>query len=221
MLSVERPSRVASESRTLEGVCGGIRESWCRAGGSTKREPFPPPLGVIEVIHAMLRGTNTAGMRVSIVASMGDFSEDQPPAKRMKSQLGLIAFNNEDLEGTIQPHDDALMITTRICVFLVKRVMIDQGSGADVMYPDLFKGLGLKNQDLTKYDSPLVSFDGRVVIPQGKISLPVSMEGKEMIVTFIVVNSFSTYTAILGRPWIHAMGAISSTLHVKVKFRTE
>ena len=47
----------------------------------------------------------------------------------------------------------------------MKRVMIDQGSGADVMYPDLFKGLGLENQDLTKYDSLLVSFDERVVIP--------------------------------------------------------
>ena len=103
----------------------------------------------------------------------------------------------------------------------MKRVMINQGSGADVMYPDLFKGLELKNQDLTKYNSLLVSFDGRVVIPQGQISLPVSMEGKEVMVTFIVVNSFSLYTAILGRPWIHAIGAISSTLHMKVKFRTE
>ena len=99
--------------------------------------------------------------------------------------------------------------------------MVDQGSEADVMYPDLFRELGLKNQNLAKYDSPLVSFDGRVVIPQGQISLPVSMEGKEVIVTFIVVNSFSPYTAILGRLWIHAMGAIPSTLHMKVKFRME
>ena len=59
------------------------------------------------------------------------------------------------------------------------------------------------------------------MIPQGQISLPVSMEGKEVIVTFIVVNSFSLYTTILGRPWIHAMGAILSTLHMKVKFCTE
>ena len=43
------------------------------------------------------------------------------------------------------------------------------------------------------------------------------MEGKEVMVTFIVVNSFSPYTAILGRSWIHAMGAIPSTLHIKVK----
>ena len=47
------------------------------------------------------------------------------------------------------------------------------------------------------------------------------MEGKEVIVTFIVVNLFSLYMAILGRPWIHTMGAIPSTLHMKVKFRTE
>ena len=47
------------------------------------------------------------------------------------------------------------------------------------------------------------------------------MEGKEVMVTFIVVRSFSPYIAILGRPWIHAMKAILSTLHVKVKFPTE
>ena len=42
-----------------------------------------------------------------------------------------------------------------------------------------------------------------------------------MVVAFIVVASFSPYKAILGRPWIHAMGAIPSTLHVKVKFPTK
>jgi len=99
--------------------------------------------------------------------------------------------------------------------------MVDQGSGADVMYLDLFKRLGLKNEDLSKYDTPLVGFDGRLVIPEGQISFPMNMEGKEVIIAFIVIASFSPYTAILGRLWIHAMWAISSTLHVKVKFRTE
>ena len=139
----------------------------------------------------------------------------------MKVGRLAISFNEEDLEGTIQPHDDALVVTARISGFLVKRVMIGQGSGANVMYPDLFEGLGLKSQDLTKYDTPLVSFDGKVVIPEGQISLSVNMEGKEVMVTFIVVRSFSPYTTILGRPWIHAMKAVSSTLHVKVKFPTE
>ena len=89
------------------------------------------------------------------------------------------------------------------------------------MYPDLFEELRLKNQDLMKYDMPLVSFNGRVVIAEGQISLSVNMEGKEVMVTFIIVRSFSPYTEILGRPWIHAMKIVPSTLHVKVKFPTE
>ena len=48
-----------------------------------------------------------------------------------------------------------------------------------------------------------------------------NMEGKEVVATVIVVALFSPYTAILGRPWIHAIGFVSSTLHVKVKFHTE
>ena len=34
----------------------------------------------------------------------------------------------------------------------------------------------------------------------------------------IVVDTFSPYTAIMGRPWLHALGAIYSTLHQKVKY---
>ena len=79
-----------------------------------------------------------------------------------------------------------------------------------MMYPDLFKGLGLRNEDLFRYNTPLMGFDSRMVIPEGQISLPVNMEGKEVMVT-----------TILGRSWIHAMGAVPSTLHVKVKFLTE
>ena len=90
-----------------------------------------------------------------------------------------------------------------------------------MMYLDLFKGLGLKNKDLLKYDTPLVGFNGQVVILEGQISLPVSMEGKEVTIAFIVVASFSPYTTILGRSWIHTMGIVLSTLHMKVKFHTE
>ena len=84
----------------------------------------------------------------------------------MKPTQELIAFNDDNLEGTIQPHNDALVVKAQINGFIVKRVLIDQGSGTEVMYPDLFRGLGLKNEDLSKYDLPLVGFDGRMVIPE-------------------------------------------------------
>ena len=75
--------------------------------------------------------------------------------------------------GTIQPHGDALVVILRIGGYDVKRVMVDQGSGAEIMYPDLYSGLNLNLEDLTTYDSPLVSFDWKVVIRRGQIRLPV------------------------------------------------
>ena len=45
--------------------------------------------------------------------------------------------------------------------------MVDQGSGAEIMYPDLYKGLNLKPEDLTGYDSPLLGFDRKVVVLKG------------------------------------------------------
>ena len=137
MSSVERPLGQLVKAGHLKEFMVESGNRGPRLGAQQKGNPLSPPLGVIEVIHAVPRGTNTAGMRVSTMASIGDFLEDQPPTKRMKSQLEPIAFDDEDLVGTIQPHDDALVIAARIGGFLVKRVMIDQGSGADVMYPVL------------------------------------------------------------------------------------
>ena len=34
---------------------------------------------------------------------------------------------------------------------------------------------------------------------------------------FIVVDAYSPYKAIVARPWLHALWAVSSTLHLKVK----
>ena len=40
-------------------------------------------------------------------------------------------------------------------------------------------------------------------------------------VDFIVVDAYSPYIAIVARPWLHALGAVSSTLHQKVKYPSE
>ena len=103
----------------------------------------------------------------------------------------------------------------------MKRVMVDQGSAAEIMYPDLYKGLSLRAEDLTPYNSPLVSFEGKVIIPKGQIRLPMQTGLETVEVDFIVVDAYSPYTAIVARPWLHTLGAISSTLHQKVKYPSE
>ena len=81
------------------------------------------------------------------------------------------------------------------------------------MYPDLYKGLGLKPEDLATYSSPLINFEGRMVASKGLIRLPVQAGMDVVKVDFIIVDVFSPYTAIIGRPWLHTLRAVSSTLH--------
>ena len=77
----------------------------------------------------------------------------------------------------------------------------------------LFRSLNLRTEDLTPYNSPLVSFEGKVIIPKGQVKLPVQAGSEIVEVYFIVVDAYSPYTAIVARPWLHTLGAVSSTLH--------
>ena len=103
----------------------------------------------------------------------------------------------------------------------MRRVLVDQGSAVEIMYPNLYKGLNLKSEDLTAYESPLISFEGKTAIPKGQIRLPIQTDLEIVEVDFIVVDSYSSYTTIMARPWLHTLGAVSSTLHQKVKYPSE
>ena len=99
--------------------------------------------------------------------------------------------------------------------------MVDQGSAIKIKYPDLYKGLSLRAKDLTPYNSPLVSFEGKVIIPKGQIRMPVQTGSETVEIDFIVVDTYSPYTAIVARPWLHTLGAVTSTLHQKIKYPSE
>ncbi|XP_030964485.1 uncharacterized protein LOC115985713 [Quercus lobata] len=152
------------------------------------------------------------------VARLPAESNNLKPKRARMEIRPVLGFSNEDKIGTIQPHDDALVVTLRIGGYDVKRVLVDQGSTVEVMYPDLYKGLGLKPEDLTTYNSPLISFKGKTVIPKGQIRLPIQTGSEVVEINFIVVDAYSPYMAIMARPWLHALEAVSSTLHQKVKY---
>ena len=133
----------------------------------------------------------------------------------------VLSFFEEDKIGTIQPHDDALVITLWIGGYDVKRIMVDEGNGAEIMYPDLYKWLKLRLENLMPYNSPLMSFDEKIVMPKGQIRLPMQIGPKIIEVDFIVVDTYSPYTVIVVRPWLHTLGFVASTLHQKVKFLSE
>ena len=93
--------------------------------------------------------------------------------KKARVEIRLaLSFSNEDKIRTIQPYDDALMVMLRIGGYVVKRVLVDQGSGIEIMYPDLYKGLNLKPENLTAYDSPLEALMGKLSFQGVRLDCP-------------------------------------------------
>ncbi|XP_065629752.1 uncharacterized protein LOC136067586 [Quercus suber] len=147
-------------------------------GGQMNSEPerndsLKPSLGTINVIFAAPGRTGSWPSKVMSVARLpvGDFGQD--PKRARPDIQPVLGFSDEDKIETIQPHDDALVVTLKIGGYDVKRVMVDQGSAVEIMYPDLYRRLNLTPDDLTPYSSPLVSFEERIVTPKGQIWLPV------------------------------------------------
>ena len=162
------------------------------------------PIGVIDVIHSHARADNlraetrtTAHLREVFQVCEGV----TPAPKRLKKEMTEeIIFTDHDLEGVQLPHSDALVVTMQIGDFDVKRILIDPGSSAEVMYDSLFKGLGLKHKELDRKVDPLYGFLGESVMPVGRVTVKVHVGTISSPTEFWVLNSYSPYNAILGRP---------------------
>ena len=155
---------------------------------------------MINVILAAPGRTSSCPSRVMSVARLSTKDDDREFKKAKKEASPVLGFSNEDKIEIIQPHDNALVVTLRIGGYDVKRVLVDQGCTVEVMYPDLYKGLNLKPEDLIAYNSPLVSFEGKTITPRGQTRLPIQA-GLDMVeVDFIVVDAYSPYTAIVAKP---------------------
>ena len=121
---------------------------------SERETPSRPHLGTINVIYIAPGKIGSCPSRVMSVARLSSEDTSHEPKRARVERPLVMGFSNENKIGTIQPHNDALVITLRIGGYDVKRVMVDQGSAVEIMYPDLYKGLSLKAEDLTPYSSP-------------------------------------------------------------------
>nr|XP_023926728.1 uncharacterized protein LOC112038146 [Quercus suber] len=109
-----------------------------QTGEEPRRDaPSRPLLGTMNVIFNALGRTGSCLSRVMTVARLSAEDTNFEPKRAKVNARPVLSFTKEDKVRTIQPHDDALVVTLRIGSYDMKRVMVDQDSGAEIMYPDL------------------------------------------------------------------------------------
>ncbi|GAV78085.1 hypothetical protein CFOL_v3_21553, partial [Cephalotus follicularis] len=123
----------------------------------------------------------------------------------------VITFSEADYEGVRLPHDDPVVVTLLVELFTMKRILIDSGSSADILYKHAFDQLRILADQLKPVKTPLVGFIGETIHPLGSINLSVvagaAPRQTQVEMTFLVVDTPSPYNAIVGRPGLNLLEA--------------
>ena len=145
--------------------------------------------------------------------------------KMARRESPIIEFSEDDARRLHHPHDDALVVTIRVGDYNVHRMLVDNGSSADILYYPAFQQMGINRARLTPTNAPLVGFGGTRVLPLGAITLSMTVGDylQQILqdVTFLVVDCSFAYNGILGRPTLNSRKAVTSTYHLMIKFPTE
>ncbi|KAL0458250.1 UNVERIFIED_CONTAM: hypothetical protein Slati_0452200 [Sesamum latifolium] len=185
-----------------------------------------PTAGVIAVILGGPTGGDSANARKALVrAARGN--QWQTPTQVLNVNLEQqeeISFSRQDLDPMRNQNNDALVISATLSNFWVKKILVDSGSSADIIFYDAYAQLGIDNAQLRRVKTPLTGFSGEMIEPLREVTLPLSLgsypKRSTKMVKFLAVKAPSAYNIILGRSSLNIFRAIAFTYHMKLKFLT-
>ena len=166
-------------------------------------EHLKPPVGDIRMIVGGIATTGSSKKaRKTYLRMVQNVQLTGSVPKIAQRESPIIGFLEEDIRRLHHPHDDALVVSIRVGDYNMHRVLVDNGSSADILYYSAFQQMGIYRERLIPTSAPPVGFGGTRVFPLGAVTLSVVVgDYPQQItkdVTFLVVDCSSAYNAILG-----------------------
>nr|XP_025640917.1 uncharacterized protein LOC112735606 [Arachis hypogaea] len=188
-----------------------------------KEETTPdPPRGVINHISGgFAGGGETSSARKRSYRTMLAIEGTIQPKKDKEPDV-TISFNQSDFKSASPNLDDPVVISIQAGKLLVRKTLLDPGSSADVLFYSTFTKMKLSEKLIQPSSGELIGFSGERVPIMGHIWLKTTMGeipmSKSIDIQYLIVNCYSPYNIILGRPALNIFRAVVSTLHLCVKF---
>ncbi|RDX78461.1 hypothetical protein CR513_41266, partial [Mucuna pruriens] len=131
---------------------------------------------------------------------------------------GHLTFSDDEIPKEGKGHNQPLHISVKCGGYMIARVLIDNGSSLNVLPKVTLDKLTPMDAQLRASSIVVRAFDGSKREVMGEISLPFLIGPVLFNIDFQVMDIRPAYSCLLGRPWIHAAGAVPSSLHQQVKF---
>ncbi|XP_031272267.1 uncharacterized protein LOC116130681 [Pistacia vera] len=150
-------------------------------------------------------------------------SKEPSPPPGNPHRKGFVRSSPEDDKPVTlaTPYHNALVVSMQIANILVKRVFVDGGSLANILFLEAVKAMRLEEANINMRPTLLVGFSFEQKYTIGDIILPIYADKVNKQTVFLVIDCPSPYNVILGLPWIYDMRAIPSTFHQTIRFPTK
>jgi hypothetical protein len=143
------------------------------------------------------------------------------PVVQIKWSHVPLTFDAQDVDLRSAPHIDAMVINCSVAGWDLHKVLVDNGSQADIIFLHAFDRMGISHSLLKPSDNPLYGFGGKGTFPVGKIELPLSFgvapNARSEQVMFDIVDMVYPYNAIMGRGSINKFEAAIHELYLCMK----
>ncbi|KAK5775762.1 hypothetical protein PVK06_043701 [Gossypium arboreum] len=133
----------------------------------------------------------------------------------------FISFSDDEIPSGGMGSTKALHITTRCKGYTLPGVLIDNGSALNVLPLSTLNRLPIDSSHMKTMQNIVRAFDGTERKVMGRIEVPLQIGPNTYEVDFLVMDITTSYNYLLGRPWIHSVGAVPSSLHQKLKLVME
>ena len=129
-----------------------------------------------------------------------------------------ISYSDNDLTKKGKHHNDPLHITIDAKEKRIPMVLIDDGSALNVCPSKTASCLSLSIEDFMPTKQHVRAYDNSIRKIFGTVTLELTIGLMIKKVEFQVLNIASCFNMLLGRPWIHDIEVMPSSLYQKVRF---